>query len=612
MTIVRTGLDAFVLSAAPNTNFSTAPRLRVQSGAAESFVFFKSPVPTGGDYTVTSAILRLRGDTSIAGSVTVSAQRVNSSWKTRLLTWNNKPGVVGSVVSDTVVDPTNQSWFEIDVTAHVQSIANGAPNYGWKLTSSSGTLLRLWSLDGAQYKPTLIVEYTDKPEKTGMLTPYGGLAVATDKPVLRFSFSDPGGDDGLDAVNVQIDAGNVFTSGVDFDSGWVSTSVPELDLSTTAYAGLADGATTYWRARTRDDAGGISDWSDVASFSRDDKGTLTITSPAAAPSNFVDEFTPPIAWTFTGETQKAYRVRVGLASNPGVWRYDSGKIVSTATEHTLPLSVNGRRILFDDQTYVVQVLIWDTKDRVGVTHVASSREFTVQYDATVDAATALTATAGSMGRPWVTLDWQRATLPDEWIIMRDGEVIERADIASDLLVSGTAYQFVDYTARPFIEHTYKIKAVVNNKTALSNPTATITPECKGFWLVNDDATLEVLLSGDDIENMAYGEDAAVHIPLGADSATRIVAGMRGLEGSFAGIIRTTEDGRTWDDWKQDLLAMKASPSTVYRAAFGDENIPVVLGDVSVSPSRDTNSFNMALVASVAFWQAGDLPFEAEL
>jgi hypothetical protein len=612
VTIVRSGLDAYVLSAYPNANYAAATRLRLDSTEAESFVFFKSPVPVNGSYTVTSAVLRFRTAVALGGSVTVSAQRVAASYKTRLLTWNNKPGVVGSVVSQTISGPTTDTWWELDVTAHVQAIANGSPNYGWKLTTTSTSLLRLFSLNAAQYKPTLVVEYTDKPEKPGMLTPYGGLAVGIPKPVVRFSYSDPGGDDGLDAVQVQIDAGNNFVSGIDFDSGWVTAATPELDLSATAYGGLSDGATTYWRVRVRDEAGGISDWSDVASFSRDDKGTLTITNPAAPASNYVDEFTPPIAWTFTGETQKAFRVRVGLASKPGVWRYDSGKIVSASTSHTLPFRYNGRRILMDDHNYVVEVRVWDTKDRVGVPYVQAQRTFAMNYDATVTAVTSLTATQPTIA-PWVTLQWQRGTMPDEWIIIRDGEVIEREDVAADLFVSGTTYQFIDRTARGFVAHTYKVRAVVTHKTASSSPTVTITPVCKGFWLSNENGSLQVLLHGTDIENMAYGEDAATHVAIGADSATRIVAGMRGIEGTFVGTIYSTENPtRTWDAHKQDLLQMKASPSTTYRAAFGDENIPVLLGEVSVSPAKDATPGQYSLRASVAFWQNGELPFEAEL
>lgn len=611
--IVRSGLDAYVLSAYPNANYASSTRLRADSGEAESFVFLKSPVPRNS--TVTSAKLRFRNAAAITGSVTVSAQRVGASWKARRLTWNNKPGVVGSAASVTVVNPAVADVFEIDVTSQVQTIANGAANYGWKITTTFTTLVRLYSLNAAQYKPVLVVEWTDQPEKPGMLSPYGGLAVATNKPWLTFSFSDPGGDDALDAVNVQIDAGNNFTSGIDFDSGWVTTTDPELDLATTAYAGLADLATTYWRVRVRDEAGGISDWSDVASFSRDDKGTLTMTSPAASPSNFVEEFTPPIAWTFTGETQKFYQVRIARAANPNTWIYDSGKVKSTATSHTLPFRWHGRRVLRDDTNYIANIRVWDAKDRIATVGIpvysAVTRTFLMNYDATVDPVTSFTATQPTEA-PWVRLQFDRATMPDEWVIIRDGEVIEKIDTAADLLFSGTTYRWTDYTARPLVSHTYKVKPVVNHKTASSNPTASITPTCPGIWLIDPDRTsLSVNLAGTDGMNVTYGEDGAVLTPVGAESVTRIVSGMRGMEGTMAGVIYTTAV-QTWDVHKANLLALKATPSQVYRLAFGDENIPVVIGNVNVGPHPGTLPAHVKLQASFAFWQNGDLPFDADL
>lgn len=609
--IVRGGLDATVKSAYPTLSFGRATRLQLKSGTHESFIFFKSPVPPNADMTVTLGTLRIRNALAVTGSVTLSAQRVGASPKWSRLTWNNKPGVVGAAVSNTVVDPDGSTWWEFDVTPHLQTMANGAANYGWKLTTTSSSLVRLFSLNAAQYKPTLVVEWTDKPDTPEVIHPLNGKSVDTGLPVVRMTYSDPGGDDALDSVQVQIDAAGDFASGIDFDSGWVTATEPELDLSTTAYAGLADGASTTLRCRVQDEAGGISDWSDPVTFSRDDKGVLTIVSPAASPSNFVDEFTPPIDWTFTGETQKSYQVMVARASNPKTWVYNSGRVTSATTDHTLPLRQNGRRILFDDLSYIVTVRVWDTKDRCGTAYVQASRAFTVNYDATVNPATALTATQDGLG-PWVTLQWTRATQPDEWVIVRDGEVIEKEDSAGLLLLSGTTYQFVDYTARPLVEHTYRVRAVVNHLTAATVPSASITPVAEGIFLINDDGTLEVLLSGTDVENVSYGEAADVYAPIGASSVSRIVAGMRGLEGTMTGWIRSTEDGRTWDDHKQDLLLMKAATSTTYRLAFGDENIPVVLGNVTVSPAEGILDSNILLRVSFDFWQNGELSFEAEL
>ena len=617
--IVRSGMDAFVLSAYPNANYAAATRLRLKSGEAEAFLFFKSPVPRGS--TVTSAKIRLWNSTAQSGSVTVSAQRVGASFKVRRLTWNNKPGVVGSAASVAVSSPAVGDLFEIDVTTQVQTIADGGANYGWKITTSFTTLLRLFSLNAATTKPVLVVEWTDQPDQPGMLRPYGGLAVSTDKPILRFSYSDPGGDDALDAVQVQIDAGNNFVSGIDFDSGWVTSTEPELDLSATAYGGLSDGSTTYWRVRVRDEAGGISDWSDVASFSRDDKGTLAITNPAAPSSNFVDEFTPPISWTLTGETQKAYQVRIARATAPNTWIYDSGRVTSTSTTHTLPFRWHGHRVLRDDLSYIVNVRVWDTKDRVATPSIpvfqSASRTFSVQYDGTPTVVTDFTATQPTEA-PWVRLQWNRATMPDQWVIVRDGEVIDKVDTAADLLFTGTTYRYTDYTARPNVAHIYKVRAVDiitgNRKMAATSPTSTITPTCPGFWLIDPDRpSLEVNLAGTDTGNIAYAEDSALFAPIGATSPTRIVSSLRGLEGTITGPIETTIV-HTWDVHKANLLALKATPSQTYRLAFGDENIPATISHVSAIAAPDAlpTLNHMKLTASFMFEQNGDLPFDAEL
>ena len=612
--IVRSGLDATVKSAYPNATYGAATRLQLKTGTHESFIFFRSPVPQNAAMDVATATLRIKNAAAVGGSVTISAQRVGTSPKWRRLTWNNKPGVVGSAASQTISGPTTDTWWELDVTAHVQAIANGSPNYGWKLTTTSSTLLRLFSLNAAQFKPTLVVEWTDKPDTPTVLHPLNGKAVSTSKPTVRMSYSDPGGDDDLDAVQVQIDAAGNFTSGIDFDSGWVTATTPELDLTTTAYAGLADAATTTLQCRVRDEKGGVSDWSDPVTFSRDDKGTLAITSPAVSPNNFVDEFTPPIAWTFTGETQKAYRVLIARAARPHTWVYDSGRVTTTTPEHTLPFRWHGHRVLKDDLEYIVTVRVWDAKDRCGTAYVQATRSFTVQYDNTVTAITGLTATQPGLG-PWVQLDWQRATLPDEWVIVRDGEVIEKEDIASDLFVSGTSYRFTDRTARPMVAHVYKVRAAVTSgpgrKMAATSPTATITPVSENFHLTTEDGSRSVFILSPDPENMAYGEDFAVYVPVGAEMATKIIRGMRGLEGNVVGVVVSSAES-TWDEYKQDLLAIKAAPSTTYRLAFGDENIPVVLGNVTVSPSSFMTRGNPALRVSFDFWQDGELPFEAEL
>lgn len=601
---VRAGLDAFVLQNRPSANFRRSIRLRLQAGEAEAYLFFKSPCPRGA--TVKSATLRVWQSDDWSGTVTLTAKRVADSWKTGRIDWNNKPGVVGKAFTATQSGTNAGTRWDIDVTTAVQRWADGAPNYGLKVTTDSTTLHRLHSLNSDVHRPVLVVEYGDKPSDPVNLAPSGG-AVSVDKPVLRWDYTDPGGHEPLEAVQVQISATNDFSSPA-FDSGWVDAGEPELDLTDTAYAGLTDGQKVFWRCRNRDGGGLESSWSDPVSFSRKVKGTLTIDNPAAEPSNYVDEFTPPIAWTFTG-TQKAYSVLIAKADKPSTWIHQSGKIRGTATTYTLP-----RGVLDDDEDYIVAVRVWDNEDRVATPgdpiFAHDRRTFHMNYDATVDPVTNLQATQQG-GTPWVTLTWDRGTMPDRWVIKRGSKVIDHIDPASDAFVSGTSYTYTDYGASPFKSHQYRVLAVVTGRTSVGNPSDWVKTMPAGVWIADRQNDLWVKLRSLDVENMEYGEDAATFTPLGADEVTRKVAGMRGLEGTITGVIEDAE-GRTWQQYETDLLEMKARPSRTYRLIFADESIPVVLGNITVSPSNDTLDVHYQKRVSFDFWQSGRLPFQAEL
>ena len=79
---------------------------------------------------------------------------------------------------------------------------------------------------------------------------------------------------------VQMDAANDFISGIDYDSGFVASPLEQFDSSAvTGTPSVANGNSMYWRVRVRDAYGLTSAWSDVAQWTRQAKGTLTITSP---------------------------------------------------------------------------------------------------------------------------------------------------------------------------------------------------------------------------------------------------------------------------------------------------------------------------------------------
>lgn len=611
--VVRAGRDSWVNENKPAKNLASAGRIRVRadsgSGTAlRSFIWLKNPVPDGA--TVLSATLRLVQWDTITGSVTLDAKRTSDSWKVRRLNWTNQPGVVGAAASVTKSGTGRGEVWEFDVTNFVQRWADGAPNYGFRITSNSTEDVVFYALNANVNKPRLIVEYSDAPAAPSLLKPDSGV-VSVAKPVLRCDYTDLSGSTELAAIQVQIDAAQDGAA-ADFDSGEVATDEPELDLADTAYAGLADGASTFWRVRLKDGDGLWSDWSDWATLARDAKGALTLTNPAADPSNFVSEYTPPIAWTLTGETQTHYQVRILDANRPKTILYDSGKIKSAETSHTIPRTSEGRRILKDDRTYIVVVRVWDSKNREATpgdpAFTAVRREFSVAFDATVNMPDSLTA-AQVPHTPFVDLTWTRSTMPDSWTINRNGEAIATDLDPADVFVSGTTYTWRDWTGKPGQSHMYRVRAEVNGKvSAGSTPSATIqlTPST----IILGDPTNEkfVVLVGNAPGSMAYGEDSRQFLPLGASRPIRVVAGMRGLEGSMVGELMSFDEF-DMDVMENDLWDIKSRPADEFQLMFGDVSIPVVLSNITIRPLPGNGEVKHV---SFDFIQTGDLPFDPEL
>lgn len=224
---VRGGMDTYAGSVYPAREHSGEKYLKVKSGDQETFIYFRVPAPRGA--TVTSAYLRLYAAGPSTGSRTLSATRVGKSWKQRQVTWNNRPAITGSAVTKAVGTLASTNLVEFNVTSHVQSIVNGAANYGWKITTTGTTSHAFYGLDAAYYKPVLVVTWSDAPKKPTTLKPSGGI-VATNLPTLQFDYTDVSGSTTLGAVQVK-------TSTLrdpdfpDWDSGPVNTTIPELNLA---------------------------------------------------------------------------------------------------------------------------------------------------------------------------------------------------------------------------------------------------------------------------------------------------------------------------------------------------------------------------------------------
>lgn len=476
--VVRFGKDGWAGSGAPSVNHNGAKRIKFRGTDVYGYLHMKNPVPHGLAVVEATLTIYVASASDWAGTHTVSVKRLSERARFGKLTWNNKPGTTGGTKDATVTSPTPAQAVNIDVTSHVQQWADGDPNYGWRVSTDSTTALKLWGFD-SDNPPILTVQYAISPSQPVDLSPSGG-AVSVAKPVVTFDAVDLSQPGDMSALQVQIDPAANATAPA-FDSGEVASSIPELDLSATAYAGLADGASTSWRARYKSGEGVWGDWSEWVTFSRAAKGTLTITNPAAPPNNFVTEATPPFIHSFTG-TQVAWRKWITEQADKTEILANSHKTDGADTSWTPP-----KKRIHDDGSYTIWVRVWDDVDRVATpgdpAYVEASRNFTFQQDATVDAPVMVSAAQQGV-TPFVDLTFTRATAPDSWTILRDGKVIDALVDPADTLTTGTTHVYTDAGATPQVAHTYEVRAVVNGKASPKSATGTVTTRPAGGWLLD--------------------------------------------------------------------------------------------------------------------------------
>lgn len=201
-------------------------------------------------------------------------------------------------------------------------------------------------------------------------------------------------------------------------------------------------------------------------------------------------------------------------------------------------------------------------------------------------------------------------MPDGWVVERDGEVIAELEDA-DPFISGTLYGWKDWTAAPNRQHTYRVAAIVDGVGASAGgPEFIVTPECSGIWLADADNDLSFSLAGDGYQ-MGYTQRTALFDPISGSSPVQVTSAMHGLSGTVAGQMRDY-GGRTWEEQEADLYAMKAAPAAEYRLVLGDLNIPVAVRDLSTTFDPSSLPPRIAKAVSFAFFQTGELPFDAEL
>ena len=264
-------------------------------------------------------------------------------------------------------------------------------------------------------------------------------------------------------------------------------------------------------------------------------------SPSTMSGYFVEDTSPPVFWTFTGQSQKAYRVQI-FDITDGAWNeiYDTGKVTSTSnsidTPDNLLKKLNGQ--------YRVYVTIWDDllREKVGNDPIEVQQWLNFVYIAptSVTPPENLTATQQNPW-PWVQLNFTRATPPDSFAVFRNDEMIENNIDPATLHAGGNSYQYTDRKVTPRVTHSYRVVANVNRKDSQPSETVTVKTVPATSWLMEPDTRNPVVLTKSaarpgsvvEAENRSMQQ---LHQPIGGGSPVLVSQYVSGYEGRVEAVL----------------------------------------------------------------------------
>lgn len=591
-------VDSYVEEPSPNRNNGHSIRLRLRDDTDHrhfAYLYAAAPFPPGA--TVVSAVLRFVLSDSWAGSQTVTAKRIEQSWKESRIDFDNRPSVSASNAGSVNLAALDDGDLgEIDLTDLFTDVAGGAAYHGIRLEVDSTATRSIYSSDwpDVALRPVLEIEWTLAPEPPTNLVPAGDRQVSIALPTLAFDADE------ISALQVQISTSTDFSS-PEFDSGKVSASLPYLNLADTAYGGIADGDDRFWRVKVWSTADLESGYSDAAGFGRTDKGALDLINPAADPDDFVEETTPPIIHELTGATQSALETELFRvpASGPLVSLWHDPRTASTDVARAVPAG-----ILREDELYRVRRRVWDDVDRAvtpnDLDYLEVERDFT--YERAVDGPSPVPDLIATPDGGSVLLEFTRATAPDYFAHRVDGQLVEDRIEVADVFVSGTSYAYRYWKATPRVSEEHEIEAVVNDAGVLGHSHGNATADAQtnpiGVWLADPTDGLAVFIAGKEKATARIGENAETIYPLGERSPVRITESIRGYEGTWAGIIETGAGRDAYLELKGRLVSL--------RLIIGDLNIPIMLEEISAIPDKDADR---GYAVAFAFFQTDEFTFD---
>jgi len=315
----------------------------------------------------------------------------------------------------------------------------------------------------------------------------------------------------------------------------------------------------------------------------------------------VEDATPPISWTFTGETQSAYQIQIKHKANGiEIIDWDTGKITSTITSLTVPAGVINEP---SSTTYTLTLRIWDTEQRENTPgdppYVEIVRDFTFVPGATTGT-TGLTAVQDASGKPKVTLTWTAATFPDRFNILRNGKIIAAALDPNDTFVSGTSHSWTDYTPSPKRALTYQVQRVVNNIASASNASAVVTVNSRGIWLQEPISGLSLFIAGKEDQDFELDATEAVLRPIAPDSVPiGINQSLGGLSATISGLL-VDYGGLTAQQWRDIYFQIRRLRVKRLYLTTGDYTFQVICQEFKYG--RKISSPRLAFPISFKIYQ----------
>lgn len=583
-TTVTTRADSYAEETNPaRTHGPDTPLLVAGSAGSQRMAFLSLPIALPAGASVIAATLYLRTQSTTGGATDLRVRKVTGSWAEGKLNWNNRPATTATdEAALSVAAGGDNRLLAVNCTALVQGIVNAGTYYGLRLSTASGQILRLRSSEATDpaLRPFVVIDYAVQPPAPVGLEPAGQL-VSTATPTLRWSV--PGGSQLSYQVQID-DAADFLTPTV--DTGNVASVDPQHLVAVALPADVA----RYWRVRIVDAAGQTSPWSDAATLTYTAPPTVTLTAPAASTTLL----RPLVVWTYAGAyPQESFELSLFDANTDELVQYVPRAISTATTLELEPLPRLG--------PYRLRLRVWDTADRAGGgTGATPYAELVLTFTQAAGAGAAVTALTAAPVLPLVVLTWAGGGAGG-CAVRRDGVYV--ATVAAGV----TTYR--DWGGHPGAVYGVQPLDAAGNLGALATDALEADDVPLGIWLVYPAGELAVQLLDTAAGDWQVGESAATVVPI-AGTPLRVTQNLRGYEGTVSGLIVPGAISGvappTGQQQRADLYVIKQASAVgaVVRLAAARENLPVVIGALSVPPHPTLND---VYGVELEFSQVGEFP-----